>query len=432
MRFRRHGYRGQSRAISQQLPVNSTVRPCPPLGLSYQASATIKGVTSTARTVQAKRVIRAVENAHEQTRHLDTCQTRSARSAIAANPSPPLLDVPANLVTEKIDPTKTMKYITCAAPLVFLGALFAFPNDVPAQNPPQPNDQPELVSEPQIVVAEEHKPFLASAQAFVDAYAKRDATAIGNMFTADAEFLDEFGELTQGREAIIAVFDNVFRNSQYATIDEIAIERIRKITNRVVMEEGVVLASESPDHLRTQSRYVALHTLEADGKWRINSLKNLPAIPVGRKEQLEQLAWLTGNWVNEDDDAVVHTNCSWSEDGNYLLRRFTVQTRDGNEMNGVQRIGWDPARKKIRSWTFDSDGGFFSGLWTKHGKEWLLTSAGVTASGETVTATSAYTLHDAEMVTWQYRSLIVAGNVREDMEPITMVKRPPPPTRSAK
>lgn len=118
MRYRRHGYRGQSRAISQQLPVNSTVRPCPPLGLSYQASATIKGVTSTARTVQAKRVIRAVENAHEQTRHLETCQTRSARSAIAANPSPPLLDVPANLVTEKLDRSPSARSTSRSAMLV--------------------------------------------------------------------------------------------------------------------------------------------------------------------------------------------------------------------------------------------------------------------------------------------------------------------------
>jgi uncharacterized protein (TIGR02246 family) len=330
------------------------------------------------------------------------------------------------------DTTKTMKYITSAAPLVLLGTFLALPQFSSGQNPSPLETQLAATPKPPIEVAEEHKPFLASAQAFVDAYAKRDSEAIGNMFTANAEFLDEFGELTQGREAIVAVFDNVFRNSQNATIDEIAIERIRKITDRVVLEEGVVFTAESSDHVRTQSRYVALHTLEPDGKWRINSLKNLPTSNVSRKEQLEQLSWLTGNWVNEDDDSVVHTTCNWSEDGNYLLRRFSVQTRDGNEMNGVQRIGWDPARKKIRSWTFDSHGGFFSGLWTKHDKQWLLNSAGVTANGETVTATSAYTLHDAEMVTWQYRSLIVAGNVRENMEPITMVKRPPPPTRSPK
>ena len=325
-----------------------------------------------------------------------------------------------------------MKYITYAAPLLLLGAYLALPPCAPGQNPRTVSNGSAANAEPAIEVAEEHKPFLASAQAFVDAYAKRDSAAIGEMFTTDAEFLDEFGELTQGREAIVTVFNNVFRNSQTANIDEIAIKRIRKITDRVVMEEGVIFATESSDHMRTQSRYVALHTLGDDGQWRINSLKNLPASNVGRKEQLEQLSWLTGSWVNEDDHSVVHTTCQWSDDGNYLLRRFTVQTREGNEMSGVQRIGWDPARKKIRSWTFDSHGGFFSGLWTKHDKQWLLNSAGVTADGETVTATSVYTLHDAEMVTWQYRSLIVAGDVRENMEPITMVKRPPPPTRSNK
>ena len=328
-----------------------------------------------------------------------------------------------------------MKQNTLLASLALLIAFVAFSPDATGQTtrqPAVPAETAPAIGTSTIVVADEHKPFLASAQAFVDAYAKRDATAIGSMFTAEAEFLDEFGQRTQGREAIIALFDNVFQNSQEASIDEIAIERIRKITDRVVMEEGVVFTLESSNDVRNQSRYVALHTLEKDGKWRINSLKNLPNSSVSRQEQLMQLAWLVGDWVNEDSESVVHTTCNWSEDGNYLLRRFTIRTRDGNEMNGVQRIGWDPARKKIRSWTFDSQGGFFNGLWTKHDKQWLVNSAGVTASGDTVTSTSLYTLHDPEMVTWQYRSLIVAGDVRENMEPVTMVKRPPIPNRSAK
>ena len=328
-----------------------------------------------------------------------------------------------------------MKHNTLLAPLALFGAFFAFSPDATGQTvrqPTPPADTTPATGISTIVVAEEHKPFLASAQAFVDAYAKRDAAAIGGMFTTDAEFLDEFGQRTQGREAIIALFDNVFQTSQEASIDEIAIERIRKITDRVVMEEGVVFTLESSKDVRTQSRYVALHTLEKDGKWRINSLKNLPSASGSRQEQLMQLAWLVGDWVNEDSESVVHTTCNWSEDGNYLLRRFTIRTRDGKEMNGVQRIGWDPARKKLRSWTFDSQGGFFNGLWTKHDTQWLTNSAGVTASGDTVTSTSLYTMHDPEMVTWQYRSLIVAGDVRENMEPVTMVKRPPIPNRLAK
>lgn len=281
---------------------------------------------------------------------------------------------------------------------------------------------------PAYEIPEREKPFWESAQKFVDAYAKRDTKSIGELFTEDAEFHDEFGDRTEGRDAIVTMFQEVFDSSPDAIVDEIVIERVRMITDTVALEEGIVFTSEAPGEARNQSRYVALHTKGEDGLWRINSLKDFPRQEVGRGEQLEQLAWLIGDWVNEDNDSVVHTSCGWTEDGNYLLRRFTIRTHDGREMSGVQRVGWDPARKKLRSWTFDSEGGFFSGLWTKDGPQWLLTSAGVTASGDTVTATTVYNVIDDEMVTWQYRSLIVAGDVREAMEPVTMVKRPPAPS----
>ncbi|MGI9472146.1 MAG: YybH family protein [Rubripirellula sp.] len=276
-------------------------------------------------------------------------------------------------------------------------------------------------------IPEREKPFWDSAQSFVDAYAKGDSSGIGELFTEDAEFYDEFGERTEGREAIVAMFQGVFDTSPDARVDEIIIERVRMITDTVAMEEGQVFTFENPGEARSQSRYVALHTRGSDNVWRINSLKDFPRQATGRQEQLLQLTWLIGNWVNENNDSVVHTSCEWSEDGNYLLRRFTVRTHDGREMNGVQRVGWDPALKKLRSWTFDSEGGFFNGLWTKNGEQWLLTSAGVTAGGDTVTATSVYDVIDSEMVTWQYRSLIVGGDVQGDMDPVTMVKRPPAP-----
>jgi uncharacterized protein (TIGR02246 family) len=277
----------------------------------------------------------------------------------------------------------------------------------------------------------EEKPFWDSAQAFVDAYAKRDSAAIGMLFTKDAEFYDEFGELTEGRDAIAAMFQDVFDSAADALIDEIRIERVRHITDDVALEEGIVVSSEAADSPHFQSRYVALHTKGEDGKWRINTLKDYPRENVSRRDQLQQLAWLVGEWVNEDPNTVVHTKCDWSADGNYLLREFTVQTQDDREMNGRQRIGWDPALKKLRSWTFDSEGGFFNGLWTKDKNRWLLTSAGVSANGATVTATSVYTPVDNEMITWQYRSLIVGGDVRTASEPVTMVKRPPAPQQAS-
>lgn len=281
------------------------------------------------------------------------------------------------------------------------------------------------------VIPADWKPFWDSAQAFVNSYANRDATAIGEMFTEDAELLDEFGELTEGRAAITDLFASVFEADEGAMIDEIQITRVRYISDSVALEEGFVQSSEVPGETGHRSRYVALHTKQADGKWLINTLKDFPREAVGRQQQLSQLAWMVGEWVNEDDESVVHTVCDWSPDGNYLLRHFTKQLRDGSELSGVQRVGWDPTRNKLRSWTFDSGGGFFQGLWTREGNRWLLNLAGVTSEGESVTATSVYTLVDAEMVIWQSQNLVVGEEFRGDSEPITMVKRPPVPVQAA-
>ena len=106
----------------------------------------------------------------------------------------------------------------------------------------------------------------------MDAYAKRDAVAIGQLFTPDAEFYDEFGELTVGRESIVAMFQDVFETSPEALVDEIQIERIRPLSQMVVLEEGFVSTSESASGPRHRSRYVALHTKGNDGTWRINTL----------------------------------------------------------------------------------------------------------------------------------------------------------------
>jgi len=276
-------------------------------------------------------------------------------------------------------------------------------------------------------IPENEQPFWDSAKVFLNAYAQRDADAIGELFTEDAEFFDEFGERTQGRQEIVALFQRVFETSPEASMEEIQVERVRHIKDDVALEEGTTVASDNVGGPRYTSRYVALHVKGDDGKWRINTLKDYPRQSGERQEQLTQLSWMLGEWVNQDSDSVVHTECDWSKDGNYLLRRFSIQTYDGRAMSGVQRIGWDPIHKKLRSWTFDSEGGFLTGFWTKQDDQWFLTNQGATAQGKSVTATSVYKVIDKEMVTWRFRELIVGDEVRGTGQPVTMVRRPPAP-----
>ena len=51
---------------------------------------------------------------------------------------------------------------------------------------------------------------------FIKAYNARDAKALGDLFTPDAEIEDEDGEVTRGRDAIVARFSRIFGDGRAA------------------------------------------------------------------------------------------------------------------------------------------------------------------------------------------------------------------------
>jgi uncharacterized protein (TIGR02246 family) len=305
--------------------------------------------------------------------------------------------------------------------------------DSPSAPPVQINPQQtgETEAEPAAAIPAEEQPFWDSAKAFVNAYAQRDAEAIGEMFTEDAEFRDEFGERIVGREAIVQMFQDVFESTPEALIEEIDIEKIRYISPEVVLEEGVVYATESLDEPVYTNRYVALHVKGLDDVWRINTLKDYPRERLTKSEHLDQLQWLIGEWINEEANEIVETSCQWSDDGNYLLRRYRLETTEGETLDGVQRIGWDPRRKQLKSWQFDSNGGFSDSYWSRNGNQWIVTTQGTTAEGEATQATSVYTIVDEERIIWQITSLVVGSEIMPESQAVVMMRKPPEPLTAA-
>ena len=317
-----------------------------------------------------------------------------------------------------------VKIVICLSPIAFVALFHEGFATVATQDRATKSVQETTVPD---AVPEREKPFWENAQLFVDAYSRRDAEAIGKLFTEQAEFYDEFGERTVGRDAIVGLFQEVFDETPEALVEEISIDRVRFVTENVALEEGVVATTDYPGGPKDTSRYIALHVKEKDGVWRIHTLKDYTREKASHSEQLSELTWLIGEWMSEDPSSVVHTKCDWSDDGNYLLREFTVRIEGQAVMNGVQRIGWDPLRKQIRSWMFDSDGGFLEGVWIRNDDQWIVTVSGVSSQGEAASGTSVYTIHDAERITWRYRNLIVGNDVREDIDPVVMTRRPPTP-----
>ena len=75
-------------------------------------------------------------------------------------------------------------------------------------------------------------------------------------------------------------------------------------------------------------------------------------------EYLKDLEWMIGEWVDSDDNSTISTVCAWSKNRNFITRSFSVSIEGHIGLEGTQVIGWDPEKKRIRSWMFDSEGGF--------------------------------------------------------------------------
>ena len=131
--------------------------------------------------------------------------------------------------------------------------------------------------------------------------------------------------------------------------------------------------------------------------------------------------------MQEDEASHVATSCKWVDRKNYLLQEFTMRIGSHEPITGTTRIGWDPHTQQVKSWTFDSDGGYSESLWTTGEDKWVLKARGVTHSGRSFSATSVVRRVDTATISWESRDRIEGGVVVPDRPPIIIKRRPPPP-----
>jgi uncharacterized protein (TIGR02246 family) len=265
-----------------------------------------------------------------------------------------------------------------------------------------------------------------AAATYVKAYSQGDAKGVAAHFTADAEYVDEDGRVFQGRDAIEKSLADAFAENPRCQL-EAKIESIRFIGPGAAVEDGTASVTPAGGGAPVNSRYTAVH-LKSDGKWLIASVRD--RVPAGGREhgeKIKALAWLVGNWVDEGPDAVMLFSCRPSEDGKYLLRDFTIKVAGHDAMNGSQRIGWDPQAHRLRTWTFDSEGGFSDGVWHRDEESWVLKSSGVSADGAPSSATSIFTYVNPHTMTWQAIDVVIGGARLPDTGVVQVVRKPPQP-----
>ncbi len=272
---------------------------------------------------------------------------------------------------------------------------------------------------------QDEKAIQLADEAFANAYNAGDAKAIAALFAGDGEIVSEEGQSTQGRNGIEQFFAAVFKEHPKTHID-LTISSLRFIGPDTAVEDGVSTVTHDPNEPAERSPYSVVYTRH-DGKWLTASLRDLPDEAPGPEEQLKQLQWIIGDWVDEGPDAVVETSYRWTDNQCYILSEFKVQRAGRQEMTGTQRIGWDPLAKTIRSWVFDSEGGFGEGTWTRDGDQWIVKSTGVTRNGKHASATHIITRVSKDRMTRETKDRIVGGELTPDVPEFTITRRPPPP-----
>lgn len=262
----------------------------------------------------------------------------------------------------------------------------------------------------------------ANVEAFVAAFNKHDAKAIGALFAPDAKAIDGDDRLVDGREAITRVFADLFAGSPQATI-KVAVDAINFVGPDLALETGTTLMTASTDEQPELSRYTVVH-VKHDGKWAMALARDTDVDSLTAHDHLRPLGWLVGDWVDESTDGVVMTHCQWSPDGNYLLQDIVVKRSGKAAMNVSQRIGYDPVRKCVRSWAFDSAGGFIESAWTRTDGGWVIKATGASGAGDAGSATNSLVRTGPDSFIWRSTDRIVGGEVVAPVE-VRVVRRPP-------
>jgi uncharacterized protein (TIGR02246 family) len=272
---------------------------------------------------------------------------------------------------------------------------------------------------------EEEKAIRAEVDAFIKAYNAHDAKTLAALFVAGGEIVNEAGESVHGREAIQQTFAAIFQAQPKSQIS-VSIQSIRLLSPSMAMEDGTTTVTgksgEGPEH----NRYMVVH-VKQDGRWQMASARDLPDEEASAGEELKQLGWLIGQWVDESPTALVISSYHWGENQLSILSEFKIQVGGRPAMTGTQQIRWDPCAKRLHSWVFDSEGGFGEGAWVRSGNQWIVKMMGVTRDGRAASATNVTTRTAKDRMTWQSRDRVVGKELLPNIDEIPIVRKPPQP-----
>jgi len=263
---------------------------------------------------------------------------------------------------------------------------------------------------------------LAQAQAdkYSAAFDKADAKSLGDLYAEDVQYTTEQGALISGRKAVVDGLAKYFAKNKGAKL-ELATESARLLTPDVLVEKGLSTLVSATGN-RESTRYAVTY-VKKDEAWLITEIGET-ALPEAdaATQALGELAWMVGTWKDNSPGITIETHAAWTKQNHFLRRSFSVTREGQNTIDGTEVIGYDPVKGHLRSWVFDSEGGFGEGAWVQEGNKWLVNTKATGPDGSQSSSQHIITKIDDNKYTWESINRVRDGEVLPNLDKIEVVR----------
>ena len=266
---------------------------------------------------------------------------------------------------------------------------------------------------------EDEQSIRQATDAYAVAFNKGDLDAVLAFWAADAEHIDEDGKAVKGKEALMPQFKKMLVDTKGTKL--VIKTRAIRLFNDVAFQDGTATMTWA-DGATGSNTFSAVWTRK-DGKWLLTMVRDTPEPEAADQpnSKLNDLAWLAGDWSNEDKEMKTTLNVKWMKGRKFLQMELSVSIKGEETMSLTQIIGWDPSGNQVHSWFFDSRGGFGEGYWSQRGSTWIAEVAGLTADSRHGTGTNKYLMLDPDSFTFEAIDRELAGNALPDVK-VTYVR----------
>jgi uncharacterized protein (TIGR02246 family) len=257
------------------------------------------------------------------------------------------------------------------------------------------------------------------AEQFVEAFHKGDAKAVAAFWAADGDYTDLSGRNLAGRDAIEKSFEEFFTENKGAKL-RIDSDSLRFVTPDVAIEDGVSSVIPADGAPPSRAKYTVVH-VKKEGQWLLGSVRESAYTPPGNYEHLRGLEGLIGSWAGDAESGqTARVSFAWTENQNFITSTFETNFKNIAVSAGTQWIGWDPTAKAVRSWSFQTNGGFGDGAWSREGKTWTIKTTAVLPDGKKASATEVVSPIDADTVSFRATNRVLDGKPLPDIKEITL------------